>query len=86
MKTNSKEKPRTMVIPIEKLEVCPHNPRKRDLDLDELVSSVKKEEVKEVIEVHPHGGKWHVIAGQRRYLAAKKAGTRMCHNQNYTPY
>jgi ParB/RepB/Spo0J family partition protein len=69
-----KPKTRTVIIPLEKLAVCPHNPRKRDLDLDELVASVKEDEVKEVIEVHPYGDVWHVIAGQRRFLAAKKAG------------
>lgn len=69
-----KPKTRTIVIPIEKLVVCPHNPRKRDLDLDELVTSIKRDGIKEVIEVHPHGDIWHILAGQRRFLAAKKAG------------
>jgi ParB family chromosome partitioning protein len=71
---NSKPRTSTMVISMDKLEVCPHNPRKRDLDLDELAESIKEGEVKEVVEVHPFGDTWHVIAGQRRFLAAKKAG------------
>lgn len=74
VRTKVKAKTRTIVVPMEKLEVCPHNPRKRDLDIDELTESIKQGGIKEVIEVHPHEGKWHIMAGQRRFLAAKKAG------------
>jgi ParB family transcriptional regulator, chromosome partitioning protein len=63
-----------MMVPIDKLEVCLHNPRKTDFDLSELVDSIKTEDVKEIIEVHPYEDKYHVLAGQRRYLAAKQAG------------
>lgn len=61
-----------IIVKIEDLEVCPHNPRKRDLDPESLGESVKKVGVTEVIEVHRHGKKYHIMAGQRRFLSAKK--------------
>ena len=35
-KKSNKNWKSVIVVPIEKLEVCPHNPRKTDLDLDDL--------------------------------------------------
>ncbi len=61
-------------IPISRLIPNPQQPRKDLGDLEELVNSIKEKGIIEPIIVKPKDGKFEIIAGERRYTAAKKAG------------
>jgi ParB family chromosome partitioning protein len=62
------------MIDIRRIEPNPHQPRKDFGDLSELVSSIKERGVLEPILVRTHQGNYEIIAGERRYQAAKIAG------------
>lgn len=62
------------LIPIEDLQPNPHQPRQSVGDLSELVASVREKGVLEPILVRPMGGRFQIIAGERRYRAAMEAG------------
>lgn len=71
------ERQKLMDIPLNRFMVCPSNTRKFGamLNIDALTSSMAKEGQKESIHVHwsEEDKKFHVMAGQRRFFAAKKA-------------
>ncbi len=63
-------------VHVELIERNPFQPRK-DFEseaLDELVESVRQHGVLQPLLVRPSGGQYQLIAGERRLLAAKKAG------------
>ena len=63
-------------IAVELIERNPFQPRK-DFDkeaLAELAESIKAHGVLQSLLVRPHGGKYQLIAGERRLMAAKQAG------------
>ncbi len=62
------------LIDIEQIVPNPHQPRKQFGDLSEMVSSIKEKGVLEPILVRSHEGRYQIIAGERRYQAAKLAG------------
>jgi ParB family chromosome partitioning protein len=62
------------MIDIRRIAPNPHQPRKDFGDLTELVSSIKERGVLEPILVRSHKGRFEIIAGERRYQAAKIAG------------
>ena len=62
------------LIEIKKIEHNPHQPRKHLGNLEEMVSSIKEKGILEPILVRSHQGKYQIIAGERRYQAAKLAG------------
>jgi ParB family chromosome partitioning protein len=62
------------MIDIRRIEPNPHQPRKEFGDLSELVSSIKERGVLEPILVRSNEGRFEIIAGERRYQAAKMAG------------
>jgi ParB family chromosome partitioning protein len=62
------------MIDIQRIEPNPHQPRKDFGDLSEMVRSVKEKGVLEPILVRDLGGKYQIIAGERRYQASKMAG------------
>jgi ParB family chromosome partitioning protein len=62
------------MIDIRRVEPNPHQPRKHFGDLSEMVASVKEKGVLEPILVRSNDGKYQIIAGERRYQAAKAAG------------
>ena len=62
------------MIDLRRIEPNPHQPRKEFGDLSEMVASVKEKGVLEPILVRVHNGKYQIIAGERRYQAAKTAG------------
>jgi ParB family chromosome partitioning protein len=62
------------LVPIEDLMANPHQPRQNVGDLTELVASVREKGVIEPILVRPMGGRFQIIAGERRYRAAMEAG------------
>ena len=65
------------LIDIDRIEPNPHQPRKQFGDLSEMVSSIKEKGVLEPILVRAiEGGRFEIIAGERRYQASKLAGLR----------
>ena len=66
-------------LPVEALTPNPRNPRHRfaDVDLDELTESVREKGVVQPILVRPapgEAGSFEIIAGERRWRAAQRAG------------
>lgn len=64
------------MIPIDKLAPNPAQPRTDFSNLDELVDSIKEKGVLEPLLVRPSdvGGRFMIIAGERRYRASLEAG------------
>lgn len=62
------------LIPVEDLDPNPHQPRQNLGDLSELTASIREKGVLEPILVRPGGGRFEIIAGERRYRAACEAG------------
>ncbi|HKB80560.1 MAG TPA: ParB/RepB/Spo0J family partition protein [Thermoanaerobaculia bacterium] len=63
-------------IPIDRIEPNPYQPRKSfdDRALDELVRSVREHGIVQPIVVTRNGDRYRLIAGERRFRAAQKAG------------
>src|SRR5438094_5779281 len=65
------------LIPIAKLDPNPDQPRTDPGDLTELTASIREKGVLEPLLVKPMtAGRWMIIAGERRWRAAQKAGLR----------
>ncbi len=64
------------LIEIDRIEPNPHQPRKQFGDLSEMVASIKEKGILEPILVRSWQGKYQIIAGERRYQAARLAGIR----------
>ncbi len=64
------------ILPIEKIEPNPEQPRTEIGDLTELVSSIQQNGVLEPLLVKPNraNGTWMIIAGERRWRASNLAG------------
>lgn len=62
------------MIDIRRIVPNPHQPRREFGDLSEMVASVKEKGILEPILVRSHEGSYQIIAGERRYQAAKTAG------------
>ena len=64
------------MIPIDKIDPNPEQPRSEFGDLTELTSSIAEKGVLEPLLVKPSKatGRWMIIAGERRYRAARAAG------------
>lgn len=63
-------------IAISKIETNPNQPRKEfdEAGLEELADSIKANGVLQPILVRPVGSKYEIVAGERRFQAAKRAG------------
>jgi len=66
--------PRIRIIPIDRIEPNPRQPRSELGDLQELMESIKAKGVLEPIIVRPKGEKFEIIAGERRYMASRNLG------------
>ena len=66
------------MIAVEKLDPNPSQPRVEIGDLTELTGSIREKGVLEPLLVKPSsvGGRWMIIAGERRWRAAREAGVR----------
>jgi ParB family chromosome partitioning protein len=66
------------MIATDKLDPNPEQPRVEIGDLSELTASIKEKGVLEPLLVKPSklGGRWMIIAGERRWRAAREAGIR----------
>lgn len=63
------------MLPIDKLDANPDQPRREIGDLTELTASIKEKGVLEPLLVKPtRSGRWTIIAGERRWRAATAAG------------
>ncbi len=65
-----------LALPIEAIERNPEQPRKRfdELKLEELAASIREHGVVEPILVRKDSGKYRILAGERRWRAAQRAG------------
>jgi ParB family chromosome partitioning protein len=66
------------MITLDKLDPNPEQPRVEIGDLEELTSSIKEKGILEPLLVKPSklSGRWMIIAGERRWRAAREAGIR----------
>lgn len=66
------------MIALEKLEPNPLQPRVEIGDLTELINSIREKGILEPLLVKPSetAGRWMIIAGERRWRAAREAGIR----------
>lgn len=66
------------ILPIDKIEPNPEQPRTEIGDLNELTNSIKQNGVLEPLLVKPNraNGTWMIIAGERRWRASNLAGLR----------
>jgi ParB family chromosome partitioning protein len=66
------------MLAIEAVERNPDQPRKRfdDAKLEELAASIRQHGVVEPILVRREGAKYRIVAGERRWRAAQRAGLR----------
>lgn len=74
------EGPRWELLPVDRIDPSPHNPRKTfDPDtLKDLSESIKRDGLLQPIIVLPEfNGRWEIAYGERRYRAAKQAGLKM---------
>lgn len=62
------------MVPIEQIDPNPNQPRQVMGDLTELVSSITEQGVIEPIVVRQRGSRFQIVAGERRYQAAVRAG------------
>jgi len=62
------------LIPIDKIDPNPDQPRTEIGDLTELTASISEKGVLEPLLVKPTDGRWMIIAGERRWRAANAAG------------
>ncbi len=62
------------MMDIRRVQPNPHQPRKEFGDLNEMVASIKEKGILEPILVRSHDGHYQIIAGERRYQAARLAG------------
>ena len=64
------------MVPIEQIEPNPDQPRQLMGDLSELMSSIAEKGIIEPLVVRQRGGRYQIIAGERRYQASVQLGLR----------
>lgn len=62
------------MVPIDHIDPNPDQPRQAMGDLAELIASVKEKGIIEPLIVRQRGGRYQIIAGERRYHAGSQAG------------
>jgi len=65
-----------LMLPVDAVERSSAQPRKRfeEAKLEELAASIREHGVVEPILVRRHGAKYRIVAGERRWRAAQRAG------------
>jgi len=66
--------PRIRMIPVEKIDPNPHQARCELGAIDELQDSIRSKGILEPILVRAKGSRFEIIAGERRYMAARNIG------------
>jgi ParB family transcriptional regulator, chromosome partitioning protein len=64
------------MIPIDQLDPNPNQPRQVMGDLSELIASISEKGIIEPLVVRARGGRFQIVAGERRYQAAVQVGLR----------
>lgn len=64
------------MVPIDRVDPNPDQPRQAMGDLSELMASISEKGVIEPLVVRQRGGRYQIIAGERRYQAAVRVGLR----------
>ncbi len=64
------------MIEVARIEPNPNQPRREFGDLTDMVASIKEKGILEPILVRSNGARFQIIAGERRFQAAKIAGLR----------
>jgi ParB family chromosome partitioning protein len=64
------------LVPIEIVDPNPHQPRQVMGDLSELIASITEKGIIEPLVVRQRGDRFQIVAGERRYQAAVRAGLR----------
>ena len=64
------------IVPIDRLDPNPNQPRQVMGDLSELIASISEKGVIEPLIVRQRGERFQIIAGERRYQASVQAGLR----------
>ena len=64
------------MVPIEQLDPNPTQPRQVMGDLSELMASIAEKGILEPLIVRQRGGRYQIVAGERRYQAAVQIGLR----------
>jgi ParB family chromosome partitioning protein len=62
------------LIPVEEIQPNPDQPRRALGDISELTASIREKGILEPLLVRKVGGRYQIIAGERRYRAAVEAG------------
>jgi ParB family chromosome partitioning protein len=67
-----------LMLPVEAVERNPEQPRKRfdEAQLEELAASIREHGIVEPILVRKEGSHYKIVAGERRWRAAQRAGLR----------
>lgn len=69
---------KVVYLPVELIDPHPDNPRKSELDVEELAASIKAEGIQQPLTVVPHiggyDGRYTCVIGHRRLAAAVQAG------------
>jgi ParB family transcriptional regulator, chromosome partitioning protein len=66
------------MVPIDRVDPNPDQPRQAMGDLSDLVSSLTEKGIIEPLIVRQRGERYQIIAGERRYQAAIRAGSSSC--------
>jgi ParB family chromosome partitioning protein len=74
--TASAGEPLGRLIPIDLIDPNPDQPRQAMGDLSELVASINEKGIIEPLIVRQRGGRFQIVAGERRYQAAVQVGLR----------
>jgi ParB family transcriptional regulator, chromosome partitioning protein len=74
--TSSAGAPIGRLVKIDEIDPNPNQPRQVMGDLSELMASVSEKGIIEPLIVRPFGGRFQIIAGERRYHAAVQVGLR----------
>jgi len=74
--TNPAGAPIGRMIPIDLIDPNPDQPRQVMGDLSELMSSIAEKGIIEPLVVRQRGGRYQIVAGERRYQASVQVGVR----------
>jgi len=66
--------PQIRMIPVDKIDPNPRQARSELGDMKDLIDSIKSKGILEPILVRPKGGRYEIIAGERRFMASKRVG------------
>ena len=64
------------MVPIDQIDPNPTQPRQSMGDLSELMASISEKGIIEPLVVRQQGGRYQIVAGERRYQAAVQVGLR----------